>query len=206
MPDWEDALEHWGQADANLEALAREYGPQPLVFVDDSHFESLLRSVCHQQVSMASGKAIHARVVDLGIRTPRGFLDQSFEDLRGAGLSRSKVRTLQGVAEAMEEGLFDPVYVGRQDSQDAVQAWTQFWGIGPWTAKMLLLFHDGHPNLLAHEDLGVRIAETQHLGAPEDDAKRWAWLRDRESVWGPYNSLATRVLWQSLEGEPLDAP
>src|SRR4029077_8196387 len=59
-------------------------------------FEGLARIIVGQQLSLASARAIWGRVMlTADPMTAGGFLDLSDEELRAAGLSRGKVRTLR---------------------------------------------------------------------------------------------------------------
>ena len=71
-------------------------------------FASLLRIIINQQVSVAAGSAIWGSV-ERGLKTvtPQAVLATSETDLRGYGLSRSKVVYAQELADAISDGSLD---------------------------------------------------------------------------------------------------
>ena len=63
-------------------------------------------------------------------------------------------------------------------------------GVGPWTAKMQLIFALGRPDVFAVEDLAVRRALAAVTG--EDDRTA---MRTLAETWRPYRSYACLYLW-----------
>src|SRR5262249_59324797 len=70
-----------------------------------SGFKGLVRVVTAQQLSVASAEAIWRRL-EAAVEpfTPSRFLSVSENDLRAAGLSKVKIATLRGLAEATATG------------------------------------------------------------------------------------------------------
>ncbi|MCP4781154.1 MAG: hypothetical protein GY877_10550 [Hyphomicrobium sp.] len=69
-------------------------------------FEGLARIIVGQQLSIASAEAIWRRVsITVTPMKPASLSRLADEDLRAAGLSRAKVRTLRAIAEAIDNGL-----------------------------------------------------------------------------------------------------
>ncbi|MCL4359587.1 MAG: DNA-3-methyladenine glycosylase 2 family protein, partial [Candidatus Thermoplasmatota archaeon] len=71
-------------------------------------------------------------------------------------------------------------------------------GIGDWTAKMVLIFSMGRTDVLAHEDLGIKLAVKKIYGMEI--------LPDREllekiaEAWRPYRSISSMYLWKNRDG------
>ena len=112
-------------------------------------FEGLARIIVGQQLSIASAEAIWGRV-KLAARpmTPRAFLALTDEDLRRAGLSRGKVRTLRAASMAIADGL-DLEALAQAPEAAVHEALTALPGIGPWSADIYLLFCLGRADAFA---------------------------------------------------------
>jgi DNA-3-methyladenine glycosylase II len=188
----------WKRSDPVMHRLskANRLDPTPQVGQADG-FATLVESITHQQVSMAAARTIHARLVAAlgGKVTPRRVLNRSPEQLRAAGLSRAKADFILDLADKTlrREVEFDRF---PEMPDDAILAeLTAVKGIGPWTAKMFLLFHLHRPDVFAPEDLGLRLAVAEAYGVPASKAAKV--MERQRPAWSPYNSVAARVLWQS---------
>jgi DNA-3-methyladenine glycosylase II len=168
-------------------------GPLPLRLREPG-FEGLARIVVSQQVSVASAAAIWARVSDqFQPMQPATILAASDDALRGAGLSRPKVRTLRAVATAVtHEGLVLDGLDGASNEQ-VHAALTRVSGIGPWTADVFLMFclgrADGFPpgDLALQEAAKLVMQLKERPSAPE--------LQTIAERWRPWRSVAARLLW-----------
>ena len=77
---------------------------------------------------------------------------------------------------------------------------TQFKGIGPWTAEMMLIFSLMRKDILSLGDLGV-VKGIQKI-APEAQTKNQ--LEKVADAWKPYRSAACWFLWRSLDPVPVE--
>lgn len=185
-------MAHWN--DPILLALAKETPLEVHEATDTDPFVSLCRSIVHQQVSLAAATTIFGRLeATIGGLSPDRILQAPMEQLRAAGLSQSKCGFLVDLSERVLAGL-DLAFEDQSD-EEIVRALTAVKGIGPWSAKMFLMFHLARLNVCPWEDLGVRLAVAQFYGVPESGAAKW--LRVKQADWAPYNSVAARVLWRA---------
>jgi DNA-3-methyladenine glycosylase II len=158
-----------------------------------SGFEGLARIIVGQQLSIASAEAIWGRVVQ-AVRpmTPEVFLTLSDEELRRAGLSRGKVRTLRAAGTAIADGL--DLETLAHAPEDAVHAaLTAVPGIGPWSADIFLLFCLGRADAFAPGDLALQTAAMSALDL-EERPSREALLAIAER-WRPWRGVAAHLLW-----------
>jgi DNA-3-methyladenine glycosylase II len=156
-------------------------------------FAGLARIVTGQQLSIASAAAIWRRVEALGPVRADAFLRHSDIDLRGAGLSAGKIKTLRAVSAAVaHEGLdFDVLCAG---GDDAVRArLTQIHGVGPWTADIFVMFGIGRADAFAPGDLALQVAAGRVLGLEAKPAA--AELEAIADRWRPWRGVAARLLW-----------
>ena len=180
------------EADPRLAPIIETAGPVPLR-LQPAGFEGLCRIVVSQQLSVASARAIWARVeAGLGRVTPEAVLAQDEEGLRAMGLSRPKLRTLQAVSEAAAGGL-DLLHLCSLDRDAAHAALTSVKGIGPWTADIYLLFCAGHPDVFPVGDLALQNAVRD--GFSLADRPDPAALETIAAAWRPWRGVAARLFW-----------
>jgi len=156
-------------------------------------FEGLARIVVGQQVSTAAARSIWTRVSS-GIRpTPNGFLKASEEDLRALGLSRAKIITIKGLAEATKTKKFSPDAMQEMDNEAVTETITAMKGFGPWSAQMYLMFGLARPDIWAPGDLGIQIGYQYYRKAkdrPDGEAMTRA-----EKKFIPHQTAACLLLW-----------
>jgi DNA-3-methyladenine glycosylase II len=194
------------KADPVMARLAAE-GVTPQLRKRPPGFEGLAWIVVGQQVSTASAAAIWGRL--RGILEPatlQTFLGLSDEDLRTAGLSAGKIRTLRAVATEIVEGRLPLDRLHDLPADEAHDCLTRVKGIGPWTADIYLLFCLGHPDAFPSGDLAVQEAARLAYGLEQrPDARTLAALAER---WRPWRGVAAKVLWayyrvvKAREGAP----
>lgn len=194
------ALRHLRNADERLARVIKQVGPYELQITRDP-FVALLGSMLHQQISMKAAATIRARVRDLCPAkriSARNIMAISEHALRGAGLSRQKVRYFRDLSEHFLDGRLKAASLRKMDDEQVLAATTQVIGIGKWTAEMLLIFCLQRPDVWPIDDLGVQVASRKMLGKrkPLERAK----LQSLADPWRPYRSYATWYLWRSLDG------
>lgn len=188
-----EAIAHWRTTDPVLADLAAEVQLERRPEDEPDAFCALVRAIVHQQVSLAAGRTIYARVADACGPSPEGVLMAGEEALRAAGLSRAKAAYVLDLAGRVVDG-FDLDGLRGLDDAAAVAALTQVKGIGVWSAKMHLIFHLDRPDVLPWEDLGVRAAVERFYGVPAAQAATWI-QQEGGPRWSPFGTLAARVLW-----------
>lgn len=156
-------------------------------------FEGIARIIVAQQVSVASANAIWARfeaaAQPMSATTVAAMTD---DDMRGAGLSRPKVRTLRAVSHAVTAGL-DLENLNALDDAQVHEALTAISGIGPWTADIFLLFNLGRADAFARGDLALQVAAQMLMGLDErPTADELLLIAER---WRPWRGVAARLLW-----------
>ncbi len=160
-------------------------------------FEGLARIIVGQQLSIASAEAIWRRV-KLAVSptgAPMGakaFLSLSDDELRLAGLSRGKVRTLRAVSEAVEAGL-DLGQLTRAPDAVVHETLTAMPGIGPWSADIFLLFCLGRADAFAAGDLALQTAAATALRLSQRPSREE--LLAIAERWRPWRGVAAHMLW-----------
>ncbi|MEF8936873.1 MAG: DNA-3-methyladenine glycosylase 2 family protein [Halovenus sp.] len=181
--------------DPALAPYVEEFGPLDLDPVEDT-FERLVVSLLRQQVSIDAAAAIQQRLFDAVEITPEAMLAADETALRDVGLSEAKTEYVKHVARAYQDHGYDRAYFVAMDDEAVVSELTEIRGVGPWTAKMFLLFALGRPDVFPVEDLGVR----RGMEIVCDREMTRGEMRDRASEWAPYRSYASLYLWRAYEG------
>ncbi|HEX9640153.1 MAG TPA: DNA-3-methyladenine glycosylase 2 family protein [Candidatus Krumholzibacteria bacterium] len=164
---------------------------------------SILRAmtalVIDQQISTHAAAAIRKRFHQVvgGHYSASAILALSDAQLRYAGLSRPKQKTLRCVAAAVESGEIHWATLNRQSDEEIAMRLCELHGIGPWTAQMYLLFVLGRPDVLATGDLGLQNAARNLYGLTKRPCHED--FCELAEGWRPYRSLASSYLWASLE-------
>lgn len=165
--------------------LTRLAGMKPPRYPD--LWTTLVGVVPYQQVSLDAGQAISNRMIaDIGARiaandtlyynypTAEQFLRASDEQTRSWGLSVSKGKTLRSGAEAILGGAIREEDLVGLDDDAAIARLTQLYGIGHWTAQVILLRGLGRLSAFPLGDSGAQRAFKAIFGwdATEVDARR----------------------------------
>lgn len=189
------AMRHLRRTDPLLASVLAECPPPARAWEATEPFDALVGSLVHQQVSIQAGRAIYARVLAAcgDAITPASLLAAGPEKLRAAGLSGSKTAYALDLAQKTASGEVDFARIAVAPDEEVVETLTRVKGIGPWTAKMFLLFHLSRPDVFAPEDLGLQIAVAELYGVPRERTR--AKMEEMRKAWSPYNSLVALTLW-----------
>lgn len=163
-------------------------GPPPLRRRDEG-FAALLGAIVSQQVSVASARAITARLESAGLTRPETLAGASDDALRAAGLSRQKARYLRALASAGID--FDALRTAPEDA--ILLTLTAVPGIGRWTAEIYVMFSLGRADTFAPNDLALQEAARHLFALP--DRPREATLRRMAEAWSPWRTVAAGMLW-----------
>ncbi|ELZ49651.1 HhH-GPD family protein [Halorubrum coriense DSM 10284] len=188
------------RADPTMATLIDRHGPLDVAPADDE-FARLCTSIVNQQLSTASAAAIRERFVGVlgGDPTPDRVLAADRAALREAGLSGTKVEYLRNVAAAFRDDERDFTREGLAEASDeaVVDRLTEITGVGPWTARMYLIFALGREDVLPLGDLAVRRGFEQIYNGGESLSR--AEMREIGEAWRPYRSYGTRYVWAEYE-------
>ncbi|MCD2322756.1 DNA-3-methyladenine glycosylase 2 family protein [Sphingomonas sp. IC-56] len=173
-------------------ALKRAGYPAPRI--RDRGYETLLRTIVGQQVSVAAAASIWNKLAAaLGDLTdPATVANASDETLRAAGLSRQKASYARSLAEEVTTGRLD-LHNLPEDDEEAIAALTHIKGIGRWSAEIYLLFAEGRPDVWPAGDLAVQIEIARILGYPERPSEKL--LRSWAEPWRPHRGAAAIFAW-----------
>ena len=163
-------------------------GPLPLRRRPDG-FAQLLSAIVSQQVSVASARAIWAKLEAAEAVTPDAVLVRGLDGMKGLGLSRQKARYACALADAGID--YDALRYAPNDA--VVRTLTAVTGIGVWTAEIYAMFSLGRADVFAPGDLALQESARMLFDLPERPKEKA--LREMAEDWSPWRSVAARALW-----------
>lgn len=152
-------------------------------------FEQLMRAMVGQQLSVAAAASIWQRVVAAGLTTPKAITEATDETLRAQGLSKQKIRYVRSLVDHN----IDFAALATMANAEAINTLTAVTGIGRWTAEMYLLFSLKRADVLAVDDLAIKVAAMELLGLAERPTPKQ--LNHLTEGWAPHRSAASLLLW-----------
>jgi DNA-3-methyladenine glycosylase II len=156
-------------------------------------FETLLRIVLEQQVSLVSARAMFARLnSNIQPFSAAGFLSAGEARLRLLGVTRQKSHYCIQIAHAFTNG--DLRRVARMNDEEAHATLVRIKGVGPWTANIYLLMALKRPDIWPDGDIALATA----VGKLRRMKTRPSFMELAKiaEAWRPYRSVAARMLWQ----------
>jgi len=200
------AVKHLRASDASLARVIDTVGPFRLQLIEASSiFDALARAIVYQQLNGKAAAAIFARFCGLfpaSGPTAEQLLAASEDELRGAGLSRSKLLSLRDLAaKTVSREIPSLAEIRSMDDEAIIKSLTHVRGIGRWTVEMLLIFRLGRPDVLPADDYGIRKGFALVSGRAELPARKE--LEEYGLRWKPYRTVASWYLWRLVEQAPL---
>jgi DNA-3-methyladenine glycosylase II len=162
------------------------------------HFESLVESVISQQLAVKAADTIFGRVKKAagGRIIPARIAALSEAEMREAGVSGAKFKTIQGLAAASlnKEINFNKLHEIESDEEIYSQL-TSLWGIGPWTVDVFMMFQLGRLDIWPTGDLGVRRGWEKIYKLPEEITPKALELKGEK--FRPYRSVVAWYCWRA---------
>lgn len=173
-------------------ALGRVGYPEPRI--RPPGYETLLRTIVGQQVSVKAAAAVWAKLEALLGQgcAPEKLLASDFDALRGCGLSRQKQGYARSLAELVVSETLD-LHNLPQDDEEAIASLVAVKGIGRWSAEIYLLFAEGRPDMWPAGDLAVQIEIGRILGLPDRPSEKQT--RQLAEAWRPHRGAAAIMSW-----------
>lgn len=156
---------------------------------NEGGFEQLMRAMVGQQLSVAAADSIWKRLVDAELITPQAIHEATDDTLKAQGLSKQKTRYVRSLVDHD----IDFAALEALPNEEVVTTLTAVTGIGRWTAEMYLLFSLKRADILAVDDLAIKVAAMELLGLAKRPTPKK--LKDLTQHWSPYRSAASLLLW-----------
>lgn len=152
-------------------------------------FETIVRTVVGQQVSVAGAATIMRRLVESIGATPDAVAASSPEAIAQLGMPLRRAKTIWQLGVMVRSGELD---LRERSPVRFYGALVAIPGIGPWTAEYLKMRILHYPDAFPAGDLGLQKALIPGQRLTERQLKAEA------ERWRPWRSYATILLWRSL--------
>ncbi|MEO9600177.1 DNA-3-methyladenine glycosylase [Parasphingorhabdus sp.] len=186
-------LDHAAAVEPRLAAAIESSGyPEPRIRPEG--YETLLRTIVGQQVSVASAAAVWNKLEARlgGGCPPEALITTEFDELRACGLSRQKQGYARSLAELILSGGLDLANLP-QDDEEAIALLTKIKGIGRWSAEIYMLFAQGRPDIWPAGDLAIQVGVGNFLGLPERPTEQE--IREIAQSWSPHRGAVAIFTW-----------
>ena len=169
---WSKAIKHLKINDPVISRLIDKHKTKAYLVSTNSVFVTFTKIIIGQQISIEVANSIEDKLLKkIGKIVPKSVLITSNDDLRKCGLSHRKINYIKGIAKIVEN---DKNYFTRLDkmSDDSViEELTKLYGIGPWSARMFLIFHYNRQNILPYGDIGLINSFCKNYNVERDKFK-----------------------------------
>lgn len=191
--DRQHCFEYLSHIDPVFTVILDTYGlPPPRK--KKERFDSLVKIILEQQVSLASAQAAFDKLgIVLTSITPENFLTLDNNQLKAIGFSRQKTRYVRNLAYAVLNGELNLEALQTLPDGQARSVLTSIKGIGVWTANIYLLTAMQRPDIWPKGDIALAASYQQLKQLPSrptnDEMER------KSCDWAPCRSDAARLLW-----------
>lgn len=189
-----NAAQYLASKDRDLASVFESYGPPPM-WTRKPGFETLVRIILEQQVSLASAASMYQRLRNSIIPfRPDRFVELGEPHFKSLGLTRQKTAYCIHLAESMIASRRKVSALSRMSDEDAKAALMQVKGIGSWSADIYLLMALRRPDIWPTGDLALatavcKLKRLKQRPTPDQ-------LTNIARAWRPFRSVAARMFWQ----------
>lgn len=158
--------------------------------IDQGGYESLLRAIVSQQLSVASARSIWKKLQKADLVSANAIIRADDEILQKCGLSAPKRRYMKALAQS---GI-DFEALKELPNSEIIKILTAVSGIGVWTAEIYAMFSLGRVDIFAAGDLALQ--ESARLVFELESRPSEKTLRQLAQNWSPWRSIAAQLLWE----------
>ena len=148
--------------------------------------------IIEQQISFKAAITIKKKF-NLLLNNSDNLLDISDEKIRLIGISSRKVEYIKNVYKFFESNEFD---FQKLTDEETIKILCEIKGIGSWTAEMFLIFILFRQDIFSKKDLALINSIKINYGIKDLTNKK---LDKLILSWKPYNTIASLLLWKSIE-------
>ena len=193
------AVQLLSRRDPDLGRVVRRFGPPPM-WAREGGFSTLLHIILEQQVSLASARAAHNKLLEAASPlTPQCFLELNDTTLKSVGFSRQKTGYGRHLAESIIEGRLDLDALHSMSDADVRSELVRIKGIGQWTADVYLLMVLRRPDIWPIGDLALAAAAQSVKRLKSRPTPQM--LEQIGKAWRPWRAVAARILWHHYLSE-----
>lgn len=188
--------------DPTLNNLVKRYPLQLIVPTQTPLYESLIKAIISQQLSVKAADTIYGRFISLfgnqslSLET---LLSMDHEILRSVGLSNQKAHYTKYVADFFLREENSMIEWEQQLDTEIIEKLTSIKGVGEWTVHMILIFNLGRSDVLPLGDLIVKRGLMKLLKIKSDDKNGLSKIIKKSQKWSPHRSYVSRLMWAAKD-------
>ena len=150
--------------------------------------------IIEQQVSFKAAITIKKRFVELiGDKTPLQIVEIDNDVMQSIGISYRKVDYIKNTYLFFLNNKTDFQKINKNE---VIKELTKIKGVGKWTSEMFLIFILFKKNIFSKGDLAlINSIKVNYSISQLSDQK----LDSLIKKWSPYNTIASLLLWKSIE-------
>jgi len=148
--------------------------------------------IIEQQISFKAAITIKKKF-NLLLTNKYNLLDIPDERIRSIGISSRKVEYIKNVYKFFESNEYD---FQKLTDEETIKTLCEIKGIGSWTAEMFLIFILFRQDIFSKKDLALINSIKINYGIKDLTNKK---LDKLILSWKPYNTIASLLLWKSIE-------
>lgn len=203
MKDFRKALTALKKKDPVFAKLAQKHKAFDFEHNDKrSPFESLVRSISHQQLHANAAQAILLRLTGRfnseKFPEPQDLINLPDSDYRTCGYSASKTKAIKDIALKTLEGVIPDINQAKKlSNEELIERMSAPFGVGKWTVEMFLIFGLGRLDVWPVDDYGVKNGfriwkRKTAMPKPKD-------LHEHGERWRPYRTVVALYLWREAD-------
>lgn len=193
---YDTGVEELSLDDPIFRFLYRELGYLPQR-TREACFVSFVRTIAGQQLSGKAAQTIFRRLEQLcgGSITPQEICSIHPEKFLQAGLSRAKASYVKDIAKLFADSDITIAQLSTMSDHDLETALMKFRGIGPWSAKIIMLFDFGRLNAFPCGDATLNKIFCEISGKP------LAELPKQVEKWSPHAGIVAMYMWSYADSQ-----
>ena len=183
-------------SDPVMDFFIKEFGNQidPLDRHNNNYAIALSKLIIEQQISFKAAITIKKKFDDLTkLLSNREILEIDNEIIQSIGISFRKVDYIKNIISFFENE--KPDFSALND-KEILKKLCSIKGIGPWTSEMFLLFVFHKPDIFSFGDIALINSIKVNYNLSNNDE-----IKELTLKWKPYRSIASLLLWKSIENQ-----
>ncbi len=161
---------------------------------DSNYSRALALLIIEQQVSFKAAITIKERFLKMINNLDNlEVLQIHSDDIQSIGISHRKVEYIKNVYEYFQKSNFN---FQKSSEDDVIKELTKIRGIGLWSAQMFLIFVLFRINIFSKGDLALMNSLKINY---QIDIKNTDHVDKLIDKWSPYKTVASLILWKSIE-------
>jgi DNA-3-methyladenine glycosylase II len=195
LKEFEQAFEHL-KKDEVMKTLIKKVGNEITLYdrTEKDLAKAIAQLIIEQQVSFKAAITIKKRFKKIIEKLSyKEILQIKNTDLQSIGITFRKVEYIKNIYTYFLNSTFD---FYNENSKNVVKELIKIKGIGKWTAEMFLIFILYDLNVFSKGDLALINSIKINYGINEINDSMLNTITEK---WSPYKTVASLLLWKSIE-------